>query len=70
MNIKENFYDYEDLCDMEICSKVTAIRWVKAGKFVTPVTLSNAPNAKRLFPKDKVDAWVEKQITTNKVVYK
>tara|TARA_Y100001970_G_scaffold83248_1_gene105354 strand:- start:396 stop:530 length:135 start_codon:yes stop_codon:yes gene_type:complete len=37
MNIKENFCDYEELCDMGIGSKVTIIRWNKEGKFVMPV---------------------------------
>ena len=69
MDILKHFYTYDDLSNMGICSKVTCIRWVKAGLFPAPVTLSNAPNAKRLFRKVEVDAWLEKQLTSNKVVY-
>ena len=69
MDIFKNFYTYDDLSNMGICSKVTAIRRVKKKEFPNPVTLSNAPNAKRLFRKDEVDAWLENQLS-KKVVYK
>ena len=69
MDISKYYYDYADLSDREIGSKVSIIRRVKAGEFPAPVTASNAPNAKRLFKKDEVDAWLMKQLS-KKVVYK
>ncbi|HCT54198.1 MAG TPA: hypothetical protein DF712_17260 [Balneola sp.] len=69
MDISKYYLDYADLSDRGIGSKVAIIKRVKAGEFPAPVTATNAPNAKRLFKKDEVEAWLEKQLS-KKVVYK
>ena len=59
---KENYYDYNELDDMGVASRVTICKWYQEGKFPKPVTLSDADNATRLFPKDEVDAWLANQL--------
>ena len=59
---RANFYDYNELDDMRVGSRVTICKWYQEGKFPRPVTLSDADNATRLFPKEEVDAWLANKL--------